>query len=158
MYNLNHGDMYGSQYIWVIDQARGQCGWILASIQPSGQTAGWWMPCSVYFVYCCRLAAQKEQFLEKKETLMKEIHTKKEFLDSLQPRLENILKVKKISSEETKYTNKLTSKNFEEWHACINISFFACLLCSSNRDNPDSTADDDLWNFSYWPFLAHKKK
>lgn len=39
-----------------------------------------------------RLAAQKEQFLEKKETLMKEIHTKKEFLDSLQPRLENILK------------------------------------------------------------------
>ncbi|KAJ7387461.1 THO complex subunit 5 [Desmophyllum pertusum] len=39
-----------------------------------------------------RLAVQKEQFLEKKETLMKEIHTKKEFLDSLQPRLENILK------------------------------------------------------------------
>ena len=37
---------------------------------------------------------QKEQFLKKKETLMKEIHTKKEFLDSLQPRLENILKVK----------------------------------------------------------------
>lgn len=46
--------------------------------------------------YRFRLAAQKEQFLEKKETLMKEIHTKKEFLDSLQPRLENILKVKKI--------------------------------------------------------------
>ncbi|XP_078361839.1 THO complex subunit 5-like isoform X2 [Oculina patagonica] len=40
-----------------------------------------------------RLAKQKEQFLEKKETLMKEIHTKKEFVDSLQPRLENILKV-----------------------------------------------------------------
>ena len=40
-----------------------------------------------------RLAVQKEQFLKKKETLLKEIHTKKEFLDSLQPRLENILKV-----------------------------------------------------------------
>lgn len=39
-----------------------------------------------------RLAVQKEQFLKKKETLMKEIHSKKEFLDSLQPRLENILK------------------------------------------------------------------
>ena len=36
---------------------------------------------------------QKEQFLKKKETFLKEIHTKKEFLDSLQPRLENILKV-----------------------------------------------------------------
>ena len=50
----------------------------------------------LYFVLCFRLAVQKEQFLEKKETLMKEIHTKKEFLDSLQPRLENILKVKKF--------------------------------------------------------------
>lgn len=39
-----------------------------------------------------KLAVQKEQFLKKKETLLKEIHTKKEFLDSLQPRLENILK------------------------------------------------------------------
>ncbi|PFX14375.1 THO complex subunit 5-like [Stylophora pistillata] len=39
-----------------------------------------------------RLAVQKEQFLKKRETLLKEIHTKKEFLDSLQPRLENILK------------------------------------------------------------------
>jgi len=39
-----------------------------------------------------RLAVQKEQFLKKKETFLKEIHTKKEFLDSLQPRLENILK------------------------------------------------------------------
>lgn len=38
------------------------------------------------------LALQKEQFLKKKGTLVKEIHTKKEFLDSLQPRLENILK------------------------------------------------------------------
>lgn len=37
---------------------------------------------------------QKEQFLKKKETFLKEIHTKKEFLDSLQPRLENILKVR----------------------------------------------------------------
>jgi len=59
--------------------------------------------------YCFRLAAQKEQFLEKKETLMKEIHTKKEFLDSLQPRLENILKVKNIktSHEELKCAKKL---------------------------------------------------
>ena len=56
--------------------------------------------------YPSRLAAQKEQFLEKKETLMKEIHTKKEFLDSLQPRLENILKVKKMSYEEMKCTKK----------------------------------------------------
>ena len=56
--------------------------------------------------YPFRLAAQKEQFLEKKETLMKEIHTKKEFLDSLQPRLENILKVKKMSSAEMKCAKK----------------------------------------------------
>lgn len=40
---------------------------------------------------------------------MKEIHTKKEFLDSLQPRLENILKVKKISYGEMKWTKKLIS-------------------------------------------------
>lgn len=40
---------------------------------------------------------------------MKEIHTKKEFLDSLQPRLENILKVKKITYEEMKWTKKLIS-------------------------------------------------
>lgn len=54
---------------------------------------------NIISVQCtCRLAVQKEQFLKKKETLMKEIHTKKEFLDSLQPRLENILKVKICSS------------------------------------------------------------
>ena len=46
-----------------------------------------------HFKCLCRLATQKEQFLKKKESLSKEIHTKKEFLDSLQPRLENILKV-----------------------------------------------------------------
>ena len=40
-----------------------------------------------------RLALQKEQFLKKKETLVKEIQTKKNFLDSLQPELANILKV-----------------------------------------------------------------
>ncbi|XP_074635104.1 THO complex subunit 5 homolog [Acropora palmata] len=38
------------------------------------------------------LALQKEQFLKKKETLVKEIQTKKNFLDSLQPELANILK------------------------------------------------------------------
>jgi len=40
-----------------------------------------------------RLALQKEQFLKKKETLVKEIQAKKNFLDSLQPELANILKV-----------------------------------------------------------------
>ena len=65
-----------------------------------------------------RLAAQKEQFLEKKETLMKEIHTKKEFLDSLQPRLENILKVKKISYEEIECSKKKLV--FEEFLCSIN--------------------------------------
>ena len=36
---------------------------------------------------------QKEEFLERKSKLLQEIQTKKEFLDSLQPRLESILKV-----------------------------------------------------------------
>ena len=36
---------------------------------------------------------QKEQFLKRKETLVKEIQAKRNFLDSLQPELANILKV-----------------------------------------------------------------
>ena len=71
--------------------------------------------------YCFRLASQKEQFLEKKETLVKEIRTKKEFLDSLQPRLENILKVKTRSDERIKCAKSSFQchKNFEEYVACL---------------------------------------
>ena len=64
---------------------------------------------------------------------MKEIHTKKEFLDSLQPRLENILKVKKICDEEMKCTERRKLPLVP----CRNASFFhACSVPSVHERHP----------------------